>query len=63
MKHSFIVFIFILSLFSCKTNTDLNTWLNNESYFDSQILFQMKDFQIWLFQMKELLLQHGDQVK
>ena len=25
--------------------------------------FQMKDFQIWLFQMKALLLQHGDQVK
>ena len=44
MKHSFIVFIFILSLFSCKTNSDLNTWLKNESYFDSQILFSNERF-------------------
>ena len=44
MKQSLIVFIFSLLLFSCETNTDLTTWLNDESFFDSQNLFSNERF-------------------
>ena len=44
MKQSLFVFIFSLLLFSCETNNDLTTWLNDESFFDSQNLFSNERF-------------------